>query len=186
MTHRIFAKFDAVGLPLGFWDESAYASPAEGVDRNSIIPHDAVEITAEQWREFLDNQGARRWQNGQVVVYTPIPAPVDLYAYAAAARWKKETGGIVVYGMPIATDERTQGVLTAAYASAINDPGFTIPAWKIAPGTYVTLDNATILNIAAAVRAHVQACFSKNREVDAAIAAGTITTTAQIDTAFGG
>lgn len=112
------------------------------------------------------------------------PQSVDLYAYAAARRWAKEIGGITFSGMPIPTDQRTQNILTAAFAAATADPAYTIPQWKLAAGVYAPLSNGQILAIAEAVRDHVQACFTKNQEVDDAIAAETISTPAEIDAAF--
>jgi len=46
-----YAIFDEKGLPKGFY------SP----DIHSNIPENAVEITDEQWREFINNQGKRAW-----------------------------------------------------------------------------------------------------------------------------
>lgn len=107
-----------------------------------------------------------------------------LKAYAANKRWQKEIGGIEFGGMPIPTDERTQNVITAAYASATLDPQFSIPSWKVAPGVYVPLDNATIIALAQAVRSHVQSCFTLNGQVDAEIDAGNILSAADVDEAF--
>lgn len=61
----IYAKFDATGLPVGFWDEACCPPDA--------IPVDTIEITAEQHLEFLDNQGRRKWQDGSVVEALPPP-----------------------------------------------------------------------------------------------------------------
>ena len=115
--------------------------------------------------------------------FTPAE-PLDLKSYAAGVRWLREIGGVSVGGMPVPTDARTQSVLTAAYASAVADAEYAIADWKVAPGTYVALSNATIRAVAVAVRSHIQACFTKNREVDEAIDAGQITGTAGIDAAF--
>jgi len=47
----------------------------------------------------------------------------------------------------------------------------------------VTIDAAKIEVIGKAVSAHVRACFAKLDEIEQGIAAGTITTAAQIDAA---
>ena len=122
----------------------------------------------------------RRWQ------LTPIPAPTEyeLLERAALARWAKETGGIEVNGLSIPTDERTRGVLDGAYTSATEDQDFIVDDWKISPGVYVTLDNATVKAIALAVRDHVKACFSINRRVDEKIISGEITTLEQVNAEF--
>jgi hypothetical protein len=60
-----FVRTDENGLPIAF-----YSLEIHGED----IPPEAVEITIEQWREFLDNPvGRRRLVNGEVVEYTPAP-----------------------------------------------------------------------------------------------------------------
>lgn len=60
-----FALFDAEGFPRAFY------SP----DVNPEIPEDAVEITEEQWEEFISYPLARRWVDGQVAPYDPPLAP---------------------------------------------------------------------------------------------------------------
>lgn len=62
----ICATFDSVGLPSAFYAE----------DVNDTIPAEAIEITDAQWQDFLANPGLRKWQDGDVVEYTPpIPTP---------------------------------------------------------------------------------------------------------------
>ena len=109
------------------------------------------------------------------------PTKAQLLDRAAAKRWEIETGGIILNDAPIPTDERTRGVLTAAYVKAQADAAYLITDWKIGPGTYTTLDAATIIAMANAVEAHVQACFSANKAVDAKINDNTYTTMAQVD-----
>ncbi len=113
----------------------------------------------------------------------PPPTAEDLVAYAANARWIKETGGITVAGIPVATDDSSQGKITGAQAMVTLNPSFTT-AWKGSNGSFTTLTATEITAIATAVGNHVAACFAAEEQVDAAITAGTITTTAQIDAAF--
>lgn len=54
------------------------------------IPPEAIEITTDQWNEFLDNQGARRWDNGQVVEYSP-PAIEPATIIPAVTLWERLT-----------------------------------------------------------------------------------------------
>ncbi len=89
----------------------------------------------------------------------------------ANRRWQAETGGIVVGGVSVKTDRESQGVLTGAYVKAADDPSFAIANWKVAPGTFVTLDAASIIAIGDAVTAHVQECFDREADLDAAIMA---------------
>lgn len=109
--------------------------------------------------------------------------PADLAAYAAQCRWQKETGGIVVGGMPIATDDRSKMMITGARLKADADAGFTTQ-WKAGAAVFVTIDAATIIAISDAVLAHVSACFAIEASVISDIGTGAITTTVEIDAAF--
>ncbi len=83
-------------------------------------------------------------------------------AELAEARWREETGGLTLPdGTIIKTDRESQALLTGAAFSATLDPGKDIE-WKGANG-WLTLTSAQILEIAAAVRAHVQAAFSREK-----------------------
>ncbi|MDL2202012.1 hypothetical protein QQF51_04925 [Brucella intermedia] len=76
-----YAIFDMHGMPTAF-----YSADINGVD----IPKNAVEITESQWNEFLNNQGARRWDCGQVVEYTP-PAAHVVTVIPAVTLWERLT-----------------------------------------------------------------------------------------------
>jgi hypothetical protein len=112
----------------------------------------------------------------------PEPQPVDLVAYAAQKRWEVETGGIMVAGVPVATDDRSKIMIIGARVKADADANFTTQ-WKLPSGDFLTIDAATLIAISDAVLAHVDACFAVEATVLAGIAAGTITTTANIDAA---
>ncbi len=88
----------------------------------------------------------------------------------ADKRWRTETGGITLNGVEIATDRESQALLTAAVLKAQDDPNYMVN-WK-ARNSWFQLDAATLIAIADAVRAHVQACFDKEEvlqnQVDAA------------------
>ncbi len=125
-----------------------------------------------------------------VLVPDANPTPDQLKAYAATARWRKETGGITVdlgggVSVPVATDDRSKLMIMGAAQSAAQDANYTTP-WKTTTGEFVTLNAAQIETIASAVAAHVQSCFATEDQVVAGIDASpaTITTTAEIDTAF--
>lgn len=112
----------------------------------------------------------------------PEPEPADLVAYAASRRWQHEVGGLMFAGFHIATDDRSKLMIVGARATASADPDFTTE-WKL-PGGFITLDADTIIAVSDAVLAHVAECFAIEAQVLAAIADGTVTTTAGIDTAF--
>ena len=109
----------------------------------------------------------------------PTLMPVTLPEYAAARRYAVETGGIVISGVAVATDRASQAMLAGAFAFANQNPEATIQ-YKAASG-WVSLTHDQVVAIANAVGAHVQACFAAEHAVDAAIAAGTITTRSEID-----
>ncbi|SFZ81649.1 protein of unknown function [Devosia enhydra] len=102
---------------------------------------------------------------------TPIGAlRAGKLAALDATRRGFEEGGTVIAGTPIKTDRQTASILTAAFVTALADPGYTI-RWKVADGVFTTLDAPTIVAIATAVRAHVQACFDREGELTEAIMA---------------
>ena len=70
-----FALFDDAGFPIAFF------TPEINV---GAIPPDAVEITEEQWREFLENPGFRKWVDGEIVVAEPSPRPPTITDYENA------------------------------------------------------------------------------------------------------
>ena len=111
--------------------------------------------------------------------WSPEPAPVDLYAYAATKRYAVETGGVVIDGMRVMTDRQSQSLITGAYNYVQANPDVTVN-FKTASG-FVELTAAQMTAIANAVGAHVKASFAAEGEVDKQIIAGTITTTAEID-----
>jgi hypothetical protein len=51
------------GLPSAFY--------ADDIEYPDGVPPDAVPISDDQWREFINNAGRRRWQDGAVVDYDP-------------------------------------------------------------------------------------------------------------------
>ena len=56
----IQAMFDAAGIPTAFYNS----------DINTDIPNGIVKITREQWQEFIDNPGLRRWDGANVIEYS--------------------------------------------------------------------------------------------------------------------
>ena len=94
-------------------------------------------------------------------------------AEIAEARWKAETGGMAVDGLIIKTDRESQSMIGDAAFTATLDPNY-ICQWKTSSG-FMTLDAATVLTVAQAVRAHVQGCFDREAELSAVVeAAGTV------------
>lgn len=104
-----------------------------------------------------------------------------LRAYAAAKRWRIETGGMVsnTFGaMP--TDRETRGLLGDIIQSI--DLGITTAPIRFKSATgFVSLDRTALVAMAAEIAEHVQDAFDAEDAIFADIEAETITTTAEID-----
>lgn len=77
MSIKYFAKFDDTGAPIGFFPSDIWPTPPEG----------AVEITQEQWAQFLNGQGSGtplRLVNGQMLPVVLPPSMTVAMNYAAA------------------------------------------------------------------------------------------------------
>lgn len=108
-------------------------------------------------------------------------ARAALIAYAADKRWQIEVGGISIGGIDVATDDRSKTMIMGARIKADSNPAFST-RWKTQAG-FAVLTAGEIIAISDAVLAHVDACFTAEATVLAAIEAGTITTSAEIDAA---
>ncbi|MCD0280454.1 DUF4376 domain-containing protein [Xanthomonas melonis] len=100
----------------------------------------------------------------------PLPADVAetmddlrrrMRAGATHARWQYETGGISVGGVKVGTTTEDQNRISTVLAAA--DLGTVDRVDFKADSGWVTLSLAQIRGIAAAISAHVQACFSAER-----------------------
>lgn len=140
---------------------------------------DATRYRVGQW--FVDAVGGQPTIEAVNAVLGNRSQTETLAAYAAEKRYAVETGGLNVGGVSIPTDRDTQAKLTSAFLLAQADPAASFQ-WKTSAG-FVTLTAATVGQIAVAIGQFVQAAYAAEAQVLAAIAAGTITTTAQIDAA---
>jgi len=80
-------------------------------------------------------------------------------ARIADRRYQAETAGITRNGMFIDTGRDSQALITGAALSAMIDSTY-VCNWKTSDG-FVQLDAPTLIGIAQAIRAHVQACFDR-------------------------
>jgi hypothetical protein len=131
------------------------------------------------WHPVVRDQGFTAFtglQNGNWVVRAALPTLDELgaqkLAELAALRWERETGGTTVNGMPVATDAVSQTKYIGAVVGAQIDPNAVIN-WKMADGTFVSLDAQAITAVAMAVRAHVQTCFNNEAVLKEEIEAAT-------------
>lgn len=74
-----YGVFNAEGFPTGFYNDE---------EHKDNLPEGAVEITEEQLNEFIEFNGYRRWENGQVVVYTPPVVP-PVYTIHLEEMWRR-------------------------------------------------------------------------------------------------
>ena len=79
-----FALFDDDGLPTAFYSFEIHGDN---------IPQDTVEITEEQWREFIENPGRRKWIDDTIVTYDPTvePQPDPVTVVYSVDLWTRMT-----------------------------------------------------------------------------------------------
>lgn len=118
-----------------------------------------------------DTQPGMQYADG---LFTVKPkTPIDLAAQIASRRYQHETAGITANSVNIDTSRDSQALITAAALSAVMDPTY-VCVWKALNGP-VTLTAAQIIEIATAVRAHVQVCFDRECQLLTALTEGTYT-----------
>jgi len=102
-----YAIFDEQGFPKAFYDEDIHEDK---------IPQEAISITDEQWYEFINNQGRRRWdfEKKEVVEYIPPPPSLDEVKQQKLHQLKQELQNFIYSHY----DQGTQASLTAIYQQA--------------------------------------------------------------------
>lgn len=107
----------------------------------------------------------------------------NLIAYAADLRWRREVGGIVVDGVPVATDDRSKVMIVGARVAAEANPAWST-TWHGADGQVYPIDAPAMIAISVIVEAHVNCGFATFAQVKADIEAGAVTTRQQVADAF--
>lgn len=100
-------------------------------------------------------------------------AVIDMTQVIASRRYQAEIGGIRLSGIEIATDDRSKLLINGAALEAVIDPDYTMQ-WK-AGDSFIPLTGVQVIEIARAVRAHVQACFDRESELLEALSSGLLT-----------
>jgi len=102
-----YAIFDEQGFPKAFYDKAIHGDD---------IPEEAIEITEEQWLEFINNQGRRRWdfKKKKVVEYVPPSPPLDELKQQKLRQLKQELQNFIYSHY----DQGTQASFTALYQQA--------------------------------------------------------------------
>lgn len=96
------------------------------------------------------------------IVKTVEQLKVDAAQKIAASRYVLETAGIDFYGTRIKTDRESQATLNAAMTAVARNPLLEID-WKGENG-WAKLGKAEVEAISDAVIAHVQACFTAEKD----------------------
>ena len=78
-----YAVFDEQGFPKAFYDKDIHGDK---------IPQDAIPITDDQWLEFINNQGRRKWdfETNQIVNYEPPQPSLDVLKQQKNLQLKQE------------------------------------------------------------------------------------------------
>jgi len=103
----------------------------------------------------------------------PVLTSEQWLARIAARRYQAEIGGIELQGLPIATDDRSKTLINGSALKALRNSAYTL-RWKTEEG-FIDLPADQVLVMADAVADHVQACFDREAELQAAVADGSIT-----------
>lgn len=166
----MFVHYDQInGEILGFYDPEIHEN----------IPEPNMEVDINTWNFLLDHQNSYIIDpNTQEMIEKPSEyfewngttwnvdfesAKEAKIKEIAGARWTEETSGIEINGYNINTDRESQSLITAVAFTAIQDPAYTC-RWKTKNG-FITLNSSMIIEIATAVRDHVQQCFNKEDQL---------------------
>lgn len=152
-------------------------SDGEIVRRVTSSPN-MVSVQCQEGEEFFLNcpETATHIIDNEPVTIIPEVVPPTLaeskaakLAELASARYTEEIGGIVVGSVTIATDRESQAMMTGAYIS-LKQGLMQSVNWKGDDG-WVTATLTEIEPIAQAVGQHIQACFTKESQLAAQVAA---------------
>lgn len=145
---------------------------------------DSVEITKEQYLNFLEGMQEGKQlilEEGEARLVLPPSSTEEettdtetvtpLGEKIAFLRWSYETGGAVLQGVAVPTDDRTKLLLSAAFQRAQSNPNYEV-SWKTPVG-FVTLSAESIIALAEEMQDFVEACFTRERELLELVRIGT-------------
>jgi hypothetical protein len=146
--------------------DEVFPVPPPASARGSFAREGAPRLTDKgTWEQTWDVEQLGQDQLGELFA----AAKAEKLTGLADLRWRKETGGVSLFGAAISTDRESQAMISGALGLVGANPAAVID-WKTASG-WVQLDEPTVRAIALAVGSHVQACFSHERQLSEAIAA---------------
>ena len=107
----------------------------------------------------------------------PVPITLDLakankMAELADDRWKAEVSGVQIYGATITTDRGSQSALNNANL-ALQSGAVQSVSWKAANETWLDLDATEMAAVVQAVTAHVENCFTTEKQLVSLVKAAT-------------
>lgn len=156
------------------WDASGIFAGQQDVDEDGALPQRSTPTAPPK---LAGTQVARWTGTGwEKLAAAPEPDPLpepDWLALIAARRYQAEIGGITIAGLPVDTDDRSKLLINGAATRATRDSGYVLK-WKTAEG-FIDLPAEQVLIMADAVSDHVQACFNREAELQAALGDGSIT-----------
>ncbi|MDU4251957.1 DUF4376 domain-containing protein [Pseudomonas sp.] len=142
----------------------------------NAIPEGAIEISREAYESLLREQVTGRRiaanESGQPILLDPAaPTEASLRNLIAARRLEAEVSGVEVGGVRFSTSRDSQGLISNVVSAAMLDSGYHCN-WKTLGG-FIELNAEQILEMARAVRTHVQACFDREAELLTHLETGT-------------
>jgi hypothetical protein len=166
-----YAIFDENGLPKAFYDKEIHGEN---------IPKEAIKITDEQWLEFINNQGRRKWdfEKKQVVEFnledliSSEELKERLKQQIKSIRKQKENQGIEVVGQSgkvykfdtsLVGRSNTQGVISAYQFGLLNPKTQTIH-WKFLDGSFADLTYDQLKELASFMMDYVEKLFQAERQ----------------------
>jgi hypothetical protein len=133
-----------------------------------------------------DNAGNQQTDAAMQDVLTPFGMFVNLKYYTANARYLHRSAGIKITSLSSAlfmSDAASVNDVNASYDYALVNAGATF-SWKMADGSFTALDKTKITTLHNDILNYVQSCYACESSTVNSITGGSITTRAQVDTAF--
>lgn len=159
-----YATFNTAGILIGRYSTDTHAATG--------IPTNAIEIPqALYFQTIRENDGVWMLVKGSVVKRPNESAAPDLPALIATERYRREASGVGVGALLIETTRDSQALIASTGLSAILNSNYRCN-FKTAKG-FVELGSVEIIEIAQAVRSHVQACFDRELMLLKAVEGGT-------------
>lgn len=156
-------------------DESKFQYPFEA---NLYVQYNAVhpETDADVFKPFRTTETE---ENMLKVLQT------ELKDAARQIRWEVETGGVSFNGISLRTDDQSQARVGNLISTVLADPDSHEFDFESQPGVWITITREEAVAIGKAVSQHVQACFTRCKELHNEIDNATFETLENVDITSG-